>query len=322
MIPQTFEYAAPTTLAEALGLHCRRREAIGRRHEPDPDDEAAPGRAGATGRPRTTEGPELYPRSKRRDSRRRDVPRITRSRARRCCAGNARCWRKPRRTSATRRCATWAPSAAASRMPTRRRIIRRRCRRSKRSSCCKDAKSERTVSAADFFVDTFTTALEPGEIVSEVIVPVEAREPEPAIRKWSQPASGFAIVGIAARIQKIGRQNRHGAHRRHGTCRIAAIARRRRKRRWKARRVRPAEIQNAAALVRRGRGCQRRSVRVGRLPQASGRGLCGARDHGRALEVGLKISGTHTLPFPPDRAYRDDAGPGCARPGHSRLRVA
>ena len=71
------------------------------------------------------------------------------------------------------RCATWAPSAAASRMPIRRRIIRRRCRRSKRSSCLKSAKAERTVAAADFFVDTFTTALEPGEIMREVIVPVE-----------------------------------------------------------------------------------------------------------------------------------------------------
>src|SRR6266568_5367923 len=33
------------------------------------------------------------------------------------------------------------------------------------------AKSERIVSATDFFVDTFTTALEPGEILREVIVP-------------------------------------------------------------------------------------------------------------------------------------------------------
>src|SRR5215472_7366291 len=38
----------------------------------------------------------------------------------------------------------------------------------------KRAKSERTVSAADFFADAFTTALEPGEILREVIVPVEA----------------------------------------------------------------------------------------------------------------------------------------------------
>jgi carbon-monoxide dehydrogenase medium subunit len=68
----------------------------------------------------------------------------------------------------------------------------------------KSAKAERTVSAADFFVDTFTTALEPGEIVSEVIVPVEGSGVGTSYQKMVQPASGFAIVGVAARIQKTG----------------------------------------------------------------------------------------------------------------------
>jgi carbon-monoxide dehydrogenase medium subunit len=63
---------------------------------------------------------------------------------------------------------------------------------------------ERTVSAADFFVDTFTTALEPGEIVSEIVVPVEGSGVGTSYQKLVQPASGFAIVGIAARIQKTG----------------------------------------------------------------------------------------------------------------------
>ncbi len=66
----------------------------------------------------------------------------------------------------------------------------------------KNSKSERTVSAADFFVDTFTTALEPGEIVSEVVVPVEGSGVGTSYQKLVQPASGFAIVGIAVRIQK------------------------------------------------------------------------------------------------------------------------
>src|SRR5579863_4439970 len=35
------------------------------------------------------------------------------------------------------------------------------------------AKGERTVSAADFFIDSFTTALEAGEIIREIVVPVE-----------------------------------------------------------------------------------------------------------------------------------------------------
>ncbi|HTS78900.1 MAG TPA: xanthine dehydrogenase family protein subunit M [Bryobacteraceae bacterium] len=68
----------------------------------------------------------------------------------------------------------------------------------------KGAKSERTVSAGDFFLDTFTTALEPGELVREVIVPVEGGGVGTSYQKMLQPASGFAIVGVAARIQRSG----------------------------------------------------------------------------------------------------------------------
>ena len=66
------------------------------------------------------------------------------------------------------------------------------------------AKGERTVSAADFFVDTFTTALEPGEIIAEIIVPVEDSGTGTSYHKVVQPASGFAIVGIATRVKKAG----------------------------------------------------------------------------------------------------------------------
>jgi carbon-monoxide dehydrogenase medium subunit len=66
----------------------------------------------------------------------------------------------------------------------------------------KGAKSERTVAAADFFIDTFTTALEPGEIVREIVVPADASGV--SYQKSYQPASGFAVVGIAARIAKSG----------------------------------------------------------------------------------------------------------------------
>lgn len=68
----------------------------------------------------------------------------------------------------------------------------------------KGASGERTVAAKDFFVDTFTTSLEEGEIVREVIVPVEAAGVGTCYQKMLQPASGFAIVGIAARIAKSG----------------------------------------------------------------------------------------------------------------------
>jgi len=66
----------------------------------------------------------------------------------------------------------------------------------------RSAKGTRTVETKDFFLDTFTTALEPGEIVTEVIVPVEPGLTGTSYQKVLQPASGFAIVGIAARIRQ------------------------------------------------------------------------------------------------------------------------
>lgn len=68
----------------------------------------------------------------------------------------------------------------------------------------KGSKAERTVSAEDFFIDTFTTALEPGEIVREVIVPIDGEGTGTNYQKVVQPASGFAIVGIAVRLRKSG----------------------------------------------------------------------------------------------------------------------
>lgn len=67
-----------------------------------------------------------------------------------------------------------------------------------------NAKSERELAIADFFLDTFTTALEPGELIREVIVPVEDQSTGTSYQKVIQPASGFAIVGIAARIRRSG----------------------------------------------------------------------------------------------------------------------
>jgi carbon-monoxide dehydrogenase medium subunit len=66
------------------------------------------------------------------------------------------------------------------------------------------ASSERTVAAADFFIDAFTTALEPGEIAVEVAVPAEESNEGYRYEKVPHPASGFAIVGVAARVKKTG----------------------------------------------------------------------------------------------------------------------
>lgn len=65
------------------------------------------------------------------------------------------------------------------------------------------AGGERTLPLSDFFLDVFTTALEPGEIVREVIVPAEAPGTGTSYQKVAHPASGFAVVGIAARLRRL-----------------------------------------------------------------------------------------------------------------------
>ena len=64
------------------------------------------------------------------------------------------------------------------------------------------AGGDRTLSLEEFLVDTFTTAAEPGEIVREIIVPVEEPNTGVNYQKMLQPASGFAIVGVAVRLRK------------------------------------------------------------------------------------------------------------------------
>jgi carbon-monoxide dehydrogenase medium subunit len=66
------------------------------------------------------------------------------------------------------------------------------------------AHRERIIAAEDFFMDAFTTPLEPDEIVVEVLAPVEDSKEGYRYEKVAHPASGFAVVGIAARIKKTG----------------------------------------------------------------------------------------------------------------------
>lgn len=59
---------------------------------------------------------------------------------------------------------------------------------------------ERLLPIDAFLLDTMTTALEPGEIVTELQVPAEPAGVGVAYRTIIQPASGFAIVGAAVRL--------------------------------------------------------------------------------------------------------------------------
>lgn len=55
----------------------------------------------------------------------------------------------------------------------------------------------RTIPATDFFVGFFSTALEEGEIITEIQVPIPAAGTKMTYQKFMQPASRFAIVGCA-----------------------------------------------------------------------------------------------------------------------------
>ncbi|MFZ0640507.1 MAG: xanthine dehydrogenase family protein subunit M [Candidatus Acidiferrales bacterium] len=59
---------------------------------------------------------------------------------------------------------------------------------------------KRTIFAAEFFVDLLSTQVRPGEILTEVRVPIRRSGEGSAYRKFHQPASGFATVGAAARL--------------------------------------------------------------------------------------------------------------------------
>ena len=57
---------------------------------------------------------------------------------------------------------------------------------------------------SSFIVDALTTSLEPGEIVTHIIVPSDGPGTGTCYKKVPQAASGYAVVGIAVRITKEG----------------------------------------------------------------------------------------------------------------------
>ena len=64
------------------------------------------------------------------------------------------------------------------------------------------ASGERTIKATDFFVDLFTTALQPNEILREIRVAQAVSHTGQAYLKLHHPASGFAVVGVAVTLTR------------------------------------------------------------------------------------------------------------------------
>ena len=62
------------------------------------------------------------------------------------------------------------------------------------------ASGERTLAASDFFIGLMETALREGEIVTSIDVPVSPAGSGSAYAKLANPASRYAMVGVAARV--------------------------------------------------------------------------------------------------------------------------
>lgn len=58
----------------------------------------------------------------------------------------------------------------------------------------------RTIMADDFFLDILTTALEPAEILTEIRIPIPSGKSGGAYAKFRHPASGYALMGVAAQL--------------------------------------------------------------------------------------------------------------------------
>jgi carbon-monoxide dehydrogenase medium subunit len=63
------------------------------------------------------------------------------------------------------------------------------------------AHGSRVVRADDFFVDMYTTALAPNELVTEIRLPLPLARTGSAYAKHPHPATRFAIIGVAAMVE-------------------------------------------------------------------------------------------------------------------------
>jgi carbon-monoxide dehydrogenase medium subunit len=71
------------------------------------------------------------------------------------------------------------------------------------SLVCRSASGERVIPAREFFLDTFTTAIEPTEVLVEIRNPKRVRGVGGAYMKLERRVGDFATVGVAA-VVKLG----------------------------------------------------------------------------------------------------------------------
>ena len=136
---------------------------------------------------------------------------------------------------------------------------------------------ERVISADDFFVDLFTTALEPDEILTEIRIPALGSNTGAAYAKMANKASHYAIVGVAAVVSVDDERQLHvGANRGHRSGRKRLSRGRVREQTGRQFAGRRGHIQRRRTRSRRHR-TQRGHPRIRRVPRTPDESLRPAR---------------------------------------------
>jgi carbon-monoxide dehydrogenase medium subunit len=66
---------------------------------------------------------------------------------------------------------------------------------------CRSLQGDRTIAARDFFLDTFQTAIEPTELLTEIRIPQPGRLSGGAYAKLERRAGDFATAGVAVQLR-------------------------------------------------------------------------------------------------------------------------
>ena len=130
-------------------------------------------------------------------------------------------------SSATRTCATAAPSAARSPTTIPPPTIPPPCWR----SAPRIGTNKREIKADDFFKGLFTTALQDGEIITRISFPIPAKF---GYAKFANPASRYALVGVAVAQTGSGGARRGDGRRQRTACSAMRRWKRRSAKGWSA----------------------------------------------------------------------------------------
>ncbi len=69
---------------------------------------------------------------------------------------------------------------------------------------CVGTRQKRTIKAGEFFVDSYTTALEPGELITEVLIPSAGVNSGGAYVKLGRRSGDFAVASVALQLELTG----------------------------------------------------------------------------------------------------------------------